>query len=247
MIGCYENWWDIYKNRLSHDTEGTVLYRLRSGERFLLGSGLYEARVLNEIWFDHVYEPVDGLRPRIGWNVIDAGAHKGMFAVRAALAGAKVVALEPQAANREALEINLGLNGVTASVEVLDSALWTEAGEATLFNFGEASTDFSLIVGAETEDDADRVPTVTLESLVERLGRVDLLKLDIEGAEDPIIAQAAEETLYCVRRIVADYYDAEDGARAARTVENMTRRLTALGFECTVVESTCIFYAIFRG
>ena len=51
------------------------------------------------------------------------------------------------------------------------------------------------------------VKTVTLQSLVDQMGgRVDLLKLDIEGAEIAVLKSTPAETLQCIDRIVLDYY-----------------------------------------
>jgi FkbM family methyltransferase len=241
-IGFYHNWWDVYHNRLKRPSDATATYRLRSGETFELGNGIFEARVLNEIWIDRAYEPTPAFVIQPGWNVIDAGAHKGIFTVRAARAGARVIALEPETSNRAALCQNLARNGCDR-VEVLPAALWSQAGEAVLHYFGgDASTNFSLILG-DDDGSTDTVPTVTLQSLVEQLGHVDLIKLDIEGAEVPVLRSTPPETLQRINRIVLDYYvDVPDqGESAAREIEAL---LTPLGFDCTIQRRGCIFYAV---
>jgi FkbM family methyltransferase len=245
MIGLYRNWWSVYYNRLKRPTEGNATYRLRSGETFVLGDGIFEARVLNEIWSDKAYEPTSEFVIKSGWNVIDAGAHKGIFAVRAARAGAKVIALEPEPLNFTALSYNLALNSCHR-VRTLDAALWSESGEAVLHYFGgDASTNFSLVLGAD-DGSTDVVQTVTLQSLVEQMGRVDLLKLDIEGAEVAVLTSTPPEALMRIDRIVLDYYieDAPDeGEGMARAIQAL---LTPLGFECTIRQKGCIFYAVRR-
>ena len=242
-IGLYRNWWDVYLNRFKHPTEAQTTYRLRSGETFVLGDGIFEARVLNEIWADKAYEPTPDFVIKSGWNVIDAGAHKGIFAVRAARAGARVVALEPEPLNYAALRYNLELNQC-GRARALDAALWSEAGEAVLHYFGgDASTNFSLVLGAD-DGSTEVVKTVTLQSLVEQMGRVDLLKLDIEGAEIAVLKSTPPETLQHIDRIVLDYYieDAPgEGEGMALEIESL---LTPLGFECTIQHKGCIFYAV---
>jgi FkbM family methyltransferase len=244
-IGLYHNWWDVYLNRFKHPTEASATYRLRSGETFVLGDGIFEARVLNEIWADRAYEPTPDFVIKSGWNVIDAGAHKGIFAVRAARAGATIIALEPEPGNYEALRHNLEANGCSLATP-LDAALWSEAGEAVLHYFGgDASTNFSLVLGAD-DGSTEMVKTVTLQSLVEQIGRVDLLKLDIEGAEIAVLKSTPAETLQRIDRIVLDYYieDAPDeGEGMAREIESL---LTPLGFECTIQHRGAIFYAVRR-
>jgi FkbM family methyltransferase len=243
-VSLYRNWWDVYRNRFKHPTEATATYRLRSGETFVLGDGIFEARVLNEVWADKAYEPEPGFIIQRGWNVIDAGAHKGIFAVRAGRAGARVIALEPEPDNFAALQHNLSLNGC-GSVKALDAALWSQAGEAVLHYFGgDASTNFSLVLGAD-DGSTEVVNTVTLQALVEDLGgHVDLLKLDIEGAEMAVLRSTPSDVLQRIDRIVLDYYidDVPDqGESETREIEAL---LAPLGFECTLQRKGCIFYAV---
>jgi FkbM family methyltransferase len=242
-IGLYRNWWDVYLNRFKHPTESTATYRLRSGETFVLGDGIFEARVLNEVWADKAYEPIPDFAIKPGWNVIDAGAHKGIFAVRAARAGARVIALEPEPINYAALCFNLE-NNRCGLAKPMDAALWSEAGEAVLHYFGgDASTNFSLVLGAD-DGSTEVVKTVTLQSLVEQMGRVDLLKLDIEGAEIAVLRSTPVETLQRIDRIVLDYFidDAPDeGLSMAHEIEAL---LTPMGFTCSIRPKGCIFYAV---
>lgn len=242
-IGLYRNWWDVYLNRFKHPTQNTATYRLRSGETFVLGDGIFETRVLNEIWADKAYEPTPDFVIQSDWNVIDAGAHKGIFAVRAARAGANVIALEPEPVNYAALRSNLERNDCDRA-KALDAALWSTAGEAVLHYFGgDASTNFSLVLGAD-DGSTEVVKTVTLQSLVDEMGgHVDLMKLDIEGAETAVLKSTPIPTLLKIDRIVLDYYieDAPDeGEGMAIEIESM---LAPLGFECTIQHKGCIFYA----
>jgi len=242
-IRLYRNWWSVYYNRFKHPSEDQISYRLRSGETFVLGDGIFEARVLNEIWADKAYEPTPDFVIRRGWNVIDAGAHKGLFAVRAARAGAKVIALEPEPLNFATLRYNLELNQC-GLVRPIQAALWSDAGKSILHNFGDdASTNFSLVLGAD-DGSTEMVTTVTLQSLVEQMGRIDLLKLDIEGAEVAVLASTPHETMARIDRIVLDWYidDAPDQG------ESMAREIAAMlmpqGYDCTIRQKGCIFYAV---
>jgi FkbM family methyltransferase len=241
-IGLYRNWWDVYLNRFKRPTEATTTYRLRSGETYVLGDGIYEARVLNEIWADRAYEPTPDFVIKPGWNVIDAGAHKGIFAVRAARAGAKVIALEPEPVNFAALRFNLERNRCGLA-KALPAALWSQAGEAVLHYFGgDASTNFSLVLGAG-DGSTEMVPTVTLQSLVDQMGRVDLLKLDIEGAEIAVLKSTPPETLQRIDRIVLDYYIEGAADKGESDAHEIASLLTPLGFACTIRHKGCIFYA----
>jgi len=78
---------------------------------------------------------------------------------------------------------------------------------------------------------AVRVQAITLDRLVERLGlgAVDLLKVDIEGAEIPMFDAASDTTLRRCAQITVEFHDfVEPGMGPA--IERITRRLHGIGF-----------------
>ncbi|WGM31920.1 FkbM family methyltransferase [Brevundimonas sp. NIBR11] len=126
---------------------------------------------------------------------IDVGANVGLYALKAArLVGptGRVLALEPGAEAYGHLTSNLALNAFDWA-EAMKVAGSDRAGEAVLHHvpLGNDPQAFSLIANARA-DEGETVETVTLDSLVERCGltRVDLIKIDVEGAEPLVIAGA---------------------------------------------------------
>lgn len=119
---------------------------------------------------------------------IDAGASVGGYALSlAALAPrAKILAIEPLPEIFERLVYNIDQNAF-ANVKALSCALADRDGEVTLFvnanNRGETSV---RIVSADAKGARLRVPAKSLLSVLrgEGYGRLDAIKLDIEGAED---------------------------------------------------------------
>lgn len=137
--------------------------------------------------------------------VVDAGAHVGTFSVMAAERARTVVALEPNPAVRELLEQNIARNESTG-VEVLDRALWGEDTEL-LLDVGAPSSAGSTLIGAAGGGPTSvPVRTVTLDELIERVGDIDLLKLDIEGAEFSVLGRATDAALRHVERIVGELH-----------------------------------------
>lgn len=111
--------------------------------------------------------------------IIDAGAHIGCAALYFAhrFPDAHIVAIEPAPANAVLLRANVA---ALPRISVLQGALWSGPGELCIANPQALSWSFRVTqpsVGAAT------VPTVTVPSLLERFGAIDILKLDIEGAE----------------------------------------------------------------
>lgn len=131
---------------------------------------------------------------RPGMTFVDIGGNKGDFSLIAAKAmgdAGRIVCVEPEPINVEWIRKSIERNRY-ASIELAPVALAERDGEDTLF-LGPKSgwhtlvEDPSLVVGTIT------VPIRTLDSLLaERgIGQVDVLKLDVEGAEDRVLAGAA--------------------------------------------------------
>jgi FkbM family methyltransferase len=134
----------------------------------------------------------DALAP--GMVVVDCGAHIGVYTLLAAQrvgAAGTVVALEPDEQNLWALRQNLDANGVAARVEVIGAAASDRPGMARFFAFDDgvarALGSFSPTAGGDPID----VPCVTLDQALAGR-RVDVVKIDVEGAETLVLTGAGE-------------------------------------------------------
>lgn len=130
-------------------------------------------------------------RAKDGFTFIDVGSNVGWYALlvaRKAEASSRILAVEPQPEIFDRLIYNIRQNPF-ATIKAVDCAVADKTGELTLFldplNRGEAS--LKIVNSSQTE--TIRVPTVTLLDLVKRegFGRLDAVKLDVEGAEDLIL------------------------------------------------------------
>lgn len=126
---------------------------------------------------------------------IDVGANVGLYTLKGArLVGqtGKVIALEPGAEAYDHLVANLALNAFSW-VRPMKVAASDVSGEAVLHHvpLGRDPQAFSLIANARALE-GEVVETLTLDSLVAHcdLDRVDLIKIDVEGAEPMVIAGA---------------------------------------------------------
>jgi FkbM family methyltransferase len=146
-----------------------------------------------------IYEPdkVAALRAclRPGDVFVDVGANKGDFSLLAARvmgATGRVIAVEPEDANAQWIERSVARNKYR-NVEVARVALADASGEATLY-LGEKSGWHSLVStdGVATTGEVT-VPTQTLDELLAERGveRVDVIKIDVEGAEERVFAGAS--------------------------------------------------------
>jgi FkbM family methyltransferase len=142
------------------------------------------------IYYLGVYEPWETrylertVKP--GWVVVDAGANIGYYTlIFARLVGGEgcVLAFEPAGSRYRALIKNIALNGV-ANVRAFRVALADQLGECSIVQpHGANLGNFRL--ARQDEWGQEKAPLTTLDHMVssQHLDRLDLIKVDIEGAE----------------------------------------------------------------
>lgn len=141
--------------------------------------------------------------------IIDAGAHIGLATLyfKKLYPTATVIAIEPHPKNFELLQRNVLENNLTG-VTLVNAALASESGYKQL----HADTEFewhstvSIFPGAWNATQKTEPLLVQAEPLQKFLTRrVDLLKMDIEGAEMEVL-QAARKQLPQVKKIICEYH-----------------------------------------
>lgn len=151
---------------------------------WLLLDGLWETGVTT--WFHHVVTP--------GSTVVDVGANIGYFTVLGAkLTGptGRVVGFEANPRLRPIAARNLAANSMHGHAEVRHLAAWSEATELVLHlrrhftgnsSFAPFDPAFLHQLGDEASEPV-RVPAAALDDELAHLERVDVVKIDVEGAE----------------------------------------------------------------
>ena len=166
---------------------------------------------LKETFLDRFYERF-GTPVQDGWTIVDIGGGIGEFTLLAACKHPTnvVFAFEPYPESFELLEANLELNGVE-NVKAFEEAVWSENGRLRLdLTPGEPSQFISgAVEGALNDSDQTIVPAITLSDAFAKmnLDHCDLLKLDCEGAEFPILFSAPDGLLVKIERIILEYHD----------------------------------------
>jgi FkbM family methyltransferase len=162
--------------------------------------------------FEHVFDGAYDLdlseEPRL---IVDLGANAGYAAVFFALCypTARILAVEPVPANAAILRRNAA---PFERLDVVEAAAWPHPARLALVDPGKGYWGIRV-----APDATGKVTAVTIPELLVRAGRdtIDLLKIDIEGAERQLFGQHTE-WLTQVRVLVVELHDRfVPGCRAA--------------------------------
>lgn len=172
------------------------------------------------IFAEVLLEDVYGLRGRRGnlRTIGDIGANVGAFAVAARLAsrGAAIHAYEPN----PRLEPYLAVQCATARARYYLEAVAADASGRALEESMSSSGYTRTVPGGD-------VPSVTLATVVERMGgSIDLLKLDCEGAEWELFADAGPWT--AIGAVAMEYH-----LKPGTSPETLRQVFTDFGFAVT--------------
>ena len=193
-----------------------------------------DATSLAPQWHDiFVRESLAFNSPRHPPRILDCGANLGLASLylKRRHPDARITAFEPDPVIAPLLRRNLTHNG-GADIEVVEAAVWNARDRLTFFS--DQADAGALAATGTPEGSRDRT-TITVDSirLREWLERedVDLLKLDIEGAELAVL-QDVESALHSVAAIHLEVHDLNPARRLLPECASILDRagfVTAIG------------------
>jgi FkbM family methyltransferase len=177
------------------------------GTKYFVEPGAQEIFGFLEVYHDHDYDRVADFVPAAGWTILDVGANVGVFAIQQACRGAHVFAFEPNPDCYRRLSRAVMENGLSSQVSVFDHAIGSALGLGTLVVPGGVTSSGSIEPAEDYPAGKATVKVTSLDHVVPTLDvtRIDLLKIDTEGAEVEVL-HGAEQTLSIVDRIVLEYH-----------------------------------------
>jgi FkbM family methyltransferase len=198
-------------------------YRLRGKPvRVLVRHGTGDSVTLGEVFHERDYAPPAGaLRHRPG-RIVDLGANVGYFGAFALAEwpDASVVAYEPDPDNAEVHARAISLNGLSDRWELRSAAASTSSGDLRFHATGDALS----------HADEEGSVVVRAEDVLPVIAGVDLVKMDIEGGEWPIL----EDPRFSAsppQALVLEYHP--EGAPGPDPHEVVVQRLAAAGLTAT--------------
>lgn len=169
--------------------DNTILCRILAN--YLLYGDTRDIGIVPHLCFNGFWEPwvtlamVRTVKP--GWHCLDVGANHGYYAiVMSSLIGAsgRVMALEPNQRLAELIRRTLELNGFNDRAVSIAKAVSDKAGQIVQLVVPQGNTGHASIRDyASATEEVMQVETVTIDQLTADWPQVDLIKIDVEGAE----------------------------------------------------------------
>jgi FkbM family methyltransferase len=226
FLRAFRNWnevWAAYRAGLRVPT-----LKFRNGLELHHGEGDDPIFLFREIFLGQFYTSRGFYVPKAGDVVLDLGANIGAFALflESRARGIRVHCFEPAGRTRATLQRNVEANGLGELVKVYAYAVSDHHGVAALQQTGASITRSFFreeFAGAETEP----VECVGLAEAIELCGaaRVDLLKVDVEGAEIEVVEGMEPSGWGRIDRVVVEYHRCRPGSR-----DRVTRALRDRGY-----------------
>ncbi len=171
---------------------------------------------------------------RAGDLVVDVGANIGvltdLFARWVGPSG-RVIAIEPEPINIAALQRRMKRSDLAKIVQIVPAAASDCNGRALLRITPHHAGDHHLVAADNSAGDTIEVDRITLDSLLNAHNKrcPSLLKIDVQGAELPVL-RGAQETLSRCRPALLIEVDRNALIRAGSNEQEIARFLDALGY-----------------
>lgn len=176
----------------------------------------------HDIWLENEYGEHPEFVARAGATVVDVGGNVGFYSLwqlRNMQGQGIIQVFEPSGYARELLSRNLSVNFPLAKIEISHAAVWRNEGRL-LFSSEQRATSTGGVVALEaadgsSADEVTEVPAVTLDGWYGRtpwLDRIDVLKLDVEGAEYEVLQGAVEKVLPNTNAVVLELHGETEAA-----------------------------------
>lgn len=159
------------------------------GNNITLRPGKSDYAILNQVFVDNQYDSFEFInKPEI---IIDGGANIGLSALyfKLRFPDVRIFCLEPESENLSILKKNLKRFG---GIYVLEKGLWNMS-KSVFLNRGGCSADY-FVTDVPTETMITEIPCISISDLIIEYDMkfIDILKLDIEGAEKNILSSNTE-------------------------------------------------------
>ena len=223
VIGLFDNWPEYLFNFLLRRRRPAE-YVFRTGQRLVDGTGTLTGTIA-VVFVRREYGSVADAR-----TILDIGANMGSFAVYAARSAptARIYCYEPVTRNFDYLQRNIDINSFGERVTAIRCAVAAQRGE---IDIALSESPLHSFVISSGQFKHERVHCKTLREVLDEHGleRVDLLKMNCEGAEYEIFDSCSQADFQRIPNIRLEYHvidpEKRNGDALARLFERQGYRI----------------------
>lgn len=170
---------------VSFDEKNNIYFRTYAPDQY----------VINEIFLWDVY---DIKNMKNVSNVLDIGANIGAFSLSVSrkFPDCLITSVEPEPDNFSLLKKNCG---DIPNITLLNKAVWSHSNGVNIVpNYGETAVN--------DVENSISVESISFNDLLKSFSNIDVLKIDVEGAEIDIILNADPESLKKIQFITGEFH-----------------------------------------
>lgn len=204
----------ILKDHLSFREAVSIYLKMKTGRwnrlhlrklkySFELRDNPYDFATFEEVLLREEYNLDPGFEPL---TIIDGGANIGLTSVFFAnkFSNANIVAVEPEKENFQILRKNTRRY---TNISLLNAGIWNRNTFLSVVDEGNGSNAFTVREVPENTGNAIRALSVSDIMKQQGWSTIDILKLDIEGAEKNVFEKNYETWLPFVRILIVELHD----------------------------------------
>jgi FkbM family methyltransferase len=245
--------WPLYFNRV-HKKNNTARYITKGIPiRFDVPPKFYE--VFREVFMEDFYK-IDELVHYLPNNptIVDVGGNVGYFSTLIASKNlkARIFAFEPMSENAAVFQFNLDLNTGLANRIILHNAAVTGNYNGTIRIFFDVESENSVIASVMDDFSAlntasREVAALSVQEIFKRysINQIDLLKLDCEGSEYPILYEMPSHLFDKIKTIVIESHDLDEENRNTTALKRFLE-LKGFNVKSAIADNNCYYLKAWR-
>jgi|TARA_B110000438_G_scaffold121155_1_gene118284 FkbM family methyltransferase len=186
-----------------------------------------------EVFFLNTNDWIDEFKIKEKDIVIDIGAHVGYFSIHSSInaKNGKIFAFEPYDKSFEILMKNLNINKIK-NVIPENLGVSKDTGTSILYLKKDFSIGNSIYKNSNLDLKID-IKTISVQDIIKKndIQKIDILKLDCEGAEYEILLNLEQETLLKIKKIVSEMHPNIENFE----IEQVKKFLIKNGFDVKII------------
>lgn len=235
VIMKVKNWPTFTLDYLSLINHDTITYKMRNGLKFNARAHTTDRGIITAIAVldEHGLNNIPLTKNS---TIIDIGAQIGTFSIEAATRAGKVYSYEPEPENYMLLSRNIELNGMEGKIIPFRQIVWSQPLKKMSLNYADDNTGGHSAFTKKNKSTYQKnhshrfeAPATTLARILDnnKIKVCDLMKIDVEGSEYPILYNTPLNHLKRIKRLFVEYHPAPG---KNNTKEGLVRFLTKNGY-----------------